>query len=657
MKTTPALCYVTASLLVFAFASARLHAQTELIINGGFESGETGWTVDGGAGVYSDLDYARSGSGFLYLGGVEYEVDSAYQTIIIPANAVNAALTFYYNILTYEDTPYVYDTFTATIEDASGATLATVGNWSNVDADNNIGPSYYHQVTFNLLPYAGQAIRITFSSQNDDYNPTAFDIDDVSVQINTDATPPPNDACAGAIAMDAGTTYTLNTAQATSAGDPASTCQSSSGKGVWYSYTPASSGLIVISTCGSSFDTTLSVFTGSCGSLTPIACNDDNGPACSGSQASVNLSVSAGTTYYILAGGSGGASGNLSILASATGGLTIVPTFDSTITSDPQASTIEATINSAIALYQSTYADPITVTVTFKKMGSGLGQSSTYYNSFPYSDYYAALVGHATTTDDATALAHLPNSYGNPVTGDGSMYLTLPLARALGFSDADTPAGQTDGTIFLNTSITTLAGPTAPGKFSLYATICHEMDEVLGFVSELNGLNNGDPAPTGPVSPGDLFRYDGAGARSFTTDLNAASYFSIDGATDLVRFNQHAGGDFQDWYSYNGTATPRVQDAYATPGASPVPNVELRVLDVIGYTRIVPPPPTLTMARSGNNVVIAWPTSADGYTLQSTTSLKPASWVTVSPAPTIVNGKYTVTNSLAGAAKFYRLTK
>jgi len=128
---------------------------------------------------------------------------------------------------------------------------------------------------------------------------------------------PPNDTCTSATAMEPGTVYTVNTAGATSTGDPSASC-GSLGKGVWYTLTPGASGMITISTCGSGFDTVLAVYTGSCGSLSPVtgACNDDNGPACGGTTASVAFSGAAGTTYRILAGGYSGASGNLRITAS-----------------------------------------------------------------------------------------------------------------------------------------------------------------------------------------------------------------------------------------------------------------------------------------------------------------------------------------------------
>jgi len=72
---------------------------------------------------------------------------------------------------------------------------------------------------------------------------------------------------------------------------------------------------VTVSTCGSAFDTIVQVFTGNCGSLTAVTCGDDNGPSCSGLQASVSFNGTAGITYRILAGGYGGAAGILNIVA------------------------------------------------------------------------------------------------------------------------------------------------------------------------------------------------------------------------------------------------------------------------------------------------------------------------------------------------------
>jgi uncharacterized repeat protein (TIGR03803 family) len=74
-------------------------------------------------------------------------------------------------------------------------------------------------------------------------------------------------------------------------------------------------------------------------------------------------------------------------------------------------------------------------------------------------------------------------------------------------------------------------------------------------------------------------------------------------------------------------------------------------------------PPLLSIATSGTNVVLAWPTNFagfdySGYTLQSTMNLAPPSvWVTNSVPPVVVNGQFTVTNPVSGGLQFFRLSQ
>jgi murein DD-endopeptidase MepM/ murein hydrolase activator NlpD len=68
-------------------------------------------------------------------------------------------------------------------------------------------------------------------------------------------------------------------------------------------------------------------------------------------------------------------------------------------------------------------------------------------------------------------------------------------------------------------------------------------------------------------------------------------------------------------------------------------------------------PPLLGFSLHGNKIVLTWPAEAAGFGLESSTSLPGAVWSPVSPAPVIVSGKYTVTNTISGAANFYRLRK
>jgi hypothetical protein len=283
--------------------------------------------------------------------------------------------------------------------------------------------------------------------------------------------------------------------------------------------------------------------------------------------------------------------------------LVITPTFDSSITGDPNAAAIEGTINTAINTYESAFTDPINVTIDFKEMTTGLGQSNTTLYKISYSDFYNALVADAKSGNDATALAHLPNGSApgstNPVTGSTTINVKTADLRALGFNGAlFPPIGGFDGVIGLNTTITTPGSPGSSLQYSLLATTEHEIDEVLGLGSDLGQSN---PFFSDPAAE-DLFRYDSTGARSYTTNPTAKAFFSINGTTDLAQFdNQNDGGDWGDWQSnpLPPGVLPKVQDAFATPGANPALSVELVALDVIGYDPVqavaAPEPGTLAL--------------------------------------------------------------
>lgn len=117
---------------------------------------------------------------------------------------------------------------------------------------------------------------------------------------------------------------------------------------------------------------------------------------------------------------------------SAKGNIVITPTFDSTITSDPNASAIEAAINATIARVQAVVTTNTTSTITFSEMSTGLGQSSTSHYSVPYSTYYSAIKTQQTlSTNDNTAIASLPtNTTVNPVNNNANIYVQTTLARA-----------------------------------------------------------------------------------------------------------------------------------------------------------------------------------------------------------------------------------
>jgi hypothetical protein len=261
--------------------------------------------------------------------------------------------------------------------------------------------------------------------------------------------------------------------------------------------------------------------------------------------------------------------------------LTIVATFDSSITGDANSASIQSAITSAIATYTTTFSDPITVNMTFK-VGGGLGTSSTFFCNGSYVTYLTALKAHATTADDASANSHLASVSANPVNGASTINVKSANLRALGLGCAVT----FDGTITVNTALTSPGSPGSSGNYDLISVAQHEIDEVLGMGSSLKPTS---PSPlNGTIFPTDLFRYDQNGARTFSnfsTSNPPRAFLSLDGPTRIVQFNNSDnGGDYGDWIT---NSPAQVQDAFATPGSHPrLGNPEMTNLDVIGFNRL-----------------------------------------------------------------------
>ncbi len=128
--------------------------------------------------------------------------------------------------------------------------------------------------------------------------------------------PPANDLCANAIAFTGGTVSPIAFDTTLAASEGTNPC-GGAGPDIFYAYTASVSGTAVISTCGSTFDTTLQAYDG-CGGLAVGGCSDDS----CGAQSEVTICVTAGTTYIIQVDGFGGASGvgQLTVTETAGGG-------------------------------------------------------------------------------------------------------------------------------------------------------------------------------------------------------------------------------------------------------------------------------------------------------------------------------------------------
>ncbi len=130
---------------------------------------------------------------------------------------------------------------------------------------------------------------------------------DVSVEVNTACgtppppTPPANDDVCSAEAVTCNSVTSGTTVNATTDGLP--TCGTAQGQpGVWYRIAGNGDDYIA-SLCNTSWDSKISVFSGTCTNLTCVGGMDDNGPACASSAASYSWTSVIGETYYILVHG------------------------------------------------------------------------------------------------------------------------------------------------------------------------------------------------------------------------------------------------------------------------------------------------------------------------------------------------------------------
>jgi hypothetical protein len=303
----------------------------------------------------------------------------------------------------------------------------------------------------------------------------------------------------------------------------------------------------------------------------------------------------------------------LAFVAPAHANLTIIPIYNAVaadaspgavpVSSDPNAAVIEATISSDITALETYIANPITISINFEEVPTGLADSNSnaFYNP-SYSSYVNALNTHQILSAvDNKAIASLGAvTATNPVNANANIVTNGNLLTALGYSSL-----TTGGFVEFNAGIVndSRVSP-AVGKYDLQSAVAHELDEVLGIGGAGSQLNSvatgfGGATPTSAVGPLDLFRYSAPGVRSYSTSGTVSSYFSVDGGnTDLVHFNQNGAADssdFSDWGDGVAPADgepntpPQVQDAYGGPydgtpdtfanlGAN-----ELTALDAVGW--------------------------------------------------------------------------
>jgi Zn-dependent metalloprotease len=154
-------------------------ACSNTIVNPGFETGTTPWTISGQV-TRSTGSFPHSGTAYMILNGVNSSSGTLFQTVTVPTNGCTN-LQFWLNITTSEAAgASVFDRLFIEVRSTTGTLLATLATFSN--QNSGTAGVYVLRGPFNLSSFAGQTVRIQFRGTNDVTLPTSFRVDDVTLQ-------------------------------------------------------------------------------------------------------------------------------------------------------------------------------------------------------------------------------------------------------------------------------------------------------------------------------------------------------------------------------------------------------------------------------------------------------------------------------------------
>jgi uncharacterized protein YfaP (DUF2135 family) len=188
----------THSVLINLTVSTAGSTTQQLLSNPGFENGSGNpapWTVSAGVIDNSSLEPPHTGSWKAWLNGYgSAHTDTLLQPVSIPSTSTSAILSFWRHIDTTETTSNkANDTLKVQVRNSSGAVLATLATYSNLNA-----AAGYTQVSFDLTAYKGQTLQIYFVGIENANLRTSFVVDDFALNATTSGGTPAEFAIAAA---------------------------------------------------------------------------------------------------------------------------------------------------------------------------------------------------------------------------------------------------------------------------------------------------------------------------------------------------------------------------------------------------------------------------------------------------------------------------
>lgn len=307
----------------------------------------------------------------------------------------------------------------------------------------------------------------------------------------------------------------------------------------------------------------------------------------------------------------------------------------------------------------------------------GVNASTTIY---PNNTYQAGTVSFTTGANATTAtitLANSPQSYDYVYFAD-DLFLAEPLhspwqGQDIGSVVLQGASGNRGSQIAIEGSGADIWGTTdafyyvyepLTGDGTITARICTEQNTSSNAKAGVMMRETLDPSarhmlvdwlPQNVVET--LWRNASAGATTafWSTNVNTEPWVRL----------QRQGNVFTGYYSLDGVNWTQTTQQTIPMAGSIYVGLAVTAHDttqmnesVFDHVAVDPSPLQLSATVSGGNVMLSWPSSAVGYTLQTSPTLGPgAVWNTVSLTAKVSNGQYAVTLPRSGLSGFYRLIR
>ena len=204
----------------------------------------------------------------------------------------------------------------------------------------------------------------------------------------------------------------------------------------------------------------------------------------------------------------------------------------------------------------------------------------------------------------------------------------------------------------------TLANPSARGGLMVREDLSPESRNLFAGTYAVGGQNNwvatvrAETGATTTLGPGESFpvraadfAFPNAWFRLLRAGQTFTSFYSTDGVT---------------WIQLGDQITPEPPYPNTVSLGMATASINLSVATTARYQHYGPLAPTsveLEITRLGENIVLSWPESAEGFALHTTPDFVLGHWTSVPTTPVLSGGRYQVTLPAALEAHFYRLQK